>query len=119
MVASPTVVGALDPVEPGTWLVDVVPPVPGCVEVGPDDSVDGVDVVGAVVVAEPVAGTTDTGTGTWVAGEERTARYRLPRPMNATSISTVDHRIGNRRWMGRRRALHRDESVTARTPDLR
>jgi hypothetical protein len=81
----------------------------------PVDSVEEVDVVGrVVVVVELVAGTTDTGTGTCVAGDDRTTRYRLPRPTNATSISAVDQRMGKRRWIGRRSAFHRDRSLTAR-----
>jgi hypothetical protein len=67
------VVDVVEPVAPGGWLVDVVGPEPGCV-LGPVDPVEDVVVRAVVVVVEPVAGTTDTGTGTCSAGDDRTTR---------------------------------------------
>ena len=98
---------------PGERTVEVDPE-PGRVEVEVEvrlgDSVVEVEVVRAVVVVvELTAGTTDTGNGhLGRPATVRTTRYRLPRPMNATSMSAVDQRTGNRRWIGRRSAAHRE-----------
>ena len=86
-------------------VVDVAEPTPCVVDEACGGGMEAVEVgEGWLVEVVVLVGTTETGTGTRAVGDERTARYRLPNPTNATSMSAVDHRIGNRRWIGWRSA---------------